>query len=258
MKIRYFVPSYKRAKAQKTMNFLSKAELLVDYDEYDEYIKYNPQFKDRIIRLPRGIQGNKSRVLNYMLDVLWKDEDAIVHLDDDIICLEAHEKDGKDRRIEDEDEFYELCENFCLLGKEWDCPIWGLSINSDPLSYDEFKPFRLHAYINGGILGYTKKTDLRYDEELTIKEDIDFVLQNLKEFHKALRIEKYYLNVLAFTNKGGMQEFRNVEEEKRQFKRMQEKWGSKIIRPNKPTAKKNSKIRGMNGAIKINVPLKGC
>lgn len=38
---------------------------------------------------------------------------------------------------------------------------------------------------------------------------------------------------------------------------MQEKWGSKIIRPNKPTAKKNSKIRGVGGAIRVNIPLEG-
>lgn len=39
---------------------------------------------------------------------------------------------------------------------------------------------------------------------------------------------------------------------------MQKKWGSQIIRPNKPTARKKSKIRSFGGAIKIKLPLKGC
>jgi hypothetical protein len=118
-------------------------------------------------------------------------------------------------------------------------------------------PFRLHGYIDGGTVGYVKKTSLRYDEELTIKEDVDYFLQNLKEFHKALRVEKYWINKESFTNEGGCQWFRSSEEEKKQFKRMQEKWGSKIIRPNKPTAKKSSKIKGLGGAIKLNIPLLG-
>ena len=77
-----------------------------------------------------------------------------------------------------------------------------------------------------------------------MKEDVDFFLQNIQKYHKALRVEKYYINKESFTNEGGANAIRNSMLEKEQFKRMQEKWGSKIIRPNRPTAKKNSTIRG--------------
>ena len=37
----------------------------------------------------------------------------------------------------------------------------------------------------------------------------------------------------------------------------QRKWGSDIIRPNKPRGNKGSKIKEYNGAVKINIPLLG-
>lgn len=258
MKINYIVPSYKRAKGITTLDYITEAKALIAPEEYEEYRKYHPEWgEERFIVVPEGIQGNgKSRALNWMLDNLWDGYDAIVHLDDDIHCYYAHEKDQKDRKLE-EWEVYDVFERACILAKDWGCGIWGLNINSDPLSYDEFKPFRTLAYIDGGTVGYVRQMKSRYDEELTIKEDVDFFLQNLVEFGKALRIEKYWINKESFTNEGGCNVFRSSEEEQRQFVMMQKKWGSNIIRPNKPTAKKNSKIRGLGGAIRLNLPLKG-
>lgn len=57
--------------------------------------------------------------------------------------------------------------------------------------------------------------------------------------------------------KDGSQEFRVGDTEKEQFKIMQRKWGKSIIRPNKPTAEKSSSIRGLGGAIRLNIPLEG-
>ena len=94
-------------------------------------------------------------------------------------------------------------------------------------------------------------------EELTVKEDVDMFLQQLQKYHKALRVDKYYWKKKSFEGVGGSQEFRNEDSEKEQFKLMQKKWGSNIIRPNRPRAKKNSSIRSYGGAIKLNIPLKG-
>ncbi len=258
MKIKYIVPSYKRAKEITTLDYLKKAKVVVAENELDEYIKNNPHIeKDRFIACPNEYQGKgKPRVLNWVLDNLFVDCDALIELDDDIHEYRAHIKNGKDRILREE-EVYDIFENNCRLAKEWGCGIWGLSPNSDPLVYDEFLPFRLHAYIDGGTVGHIEKNELRYDEELSVKEDVDYFLQNLKKYHKALRIEKYYINKESFTNKGGANVIRTSELEKEQFKRMQKKWGSDIIRPNKPTATKNSKIRGLGGAIRLNIPLEG-
>lgn len=259
MKIKYVIPSYKRAKEITTLDYLKKSVVVIAENELEDYMKYNPHIeKERFITCPNEYQGHgKPKVLNWILDNLFDDCDALIELDDDIHEYKAHIKNGKDRTLTEE-EVYSIFENNCRLAKEWGCGIWGLSPNSDPMVYDEFKPFRLHAYIDGGTVGHVVKNELRYDEELSVKEDVDYFLQNIKKYHKALRIEKYYINKESFTNSGGANAIRTSELEKEQFKRMQKKWGSNIIRPNKPTASKSSKIRGLGGAIRVNIPLDGC
>lgn len=259
MRIKYVIPSYKRAKTITTMDYLKKAVVVVAEREYEEYKNIHPWWGEgRIIACPDEYQGyGKPKVLNWILDNLFDDCDVLVELDDDIHSYMAHVRNGKDRVLY-EDEVYEIFENNSRLAQEWGCGIWGLSLNSDPISYREFQPFSLHAYIDGGTVGHVVKNELRYDEELSVKEDVDYFLQNLKKYHKALRVEKYYINKESFTNEGGANAICNSQLEKEQFTRMQQKWGSKIIRPNKPTAKKESKIRGLGGAIKLNIPLEGC
>ena len=259
MKIKYIVPSYGRAKTITTLDYLSRAVVVVAEREYEEYRKYHPQYgSERFLVCPDDVQGyGKPKVLNWILENCFDDCDVLIELDDDIHGYMAHVRNGKDRML-DEDEVYEVFENNSRLAKEWGCGIWGLSVNSDPISYREFQPFSLHAYIDGGTVAHIEKNELRYDEELSVKEDVDFFLQNIKKYHKALRVEKYYINKESFTNAGGANAIRTKKLEQEQFKRMQEKWGSKIIRPNKPMARKNSKIRGMGGAIILNIPLEGC
>lgn len=258
MVIKYLVPTYKRAKTMTTLDYLQRAVAVVSEAEIDIYKKYHPTYSDdRFIVCPSEYQGKgKPKILNWILDNCWDDCDVLIELDDDIHGYMTNEKNGKSRRL-DEDEVYEVFENNSRLAIEWGCGIWGLNINSDPLSYDEFCPFRMHAYIDGGTVGHCIKNELRYDEELSVKEDVDYFLQNLKKYHKALRVEKYWIKKESFTNEGGANAIRTSELEKEQFKRMQEKWGSKIIRPNKPTAKNSSKIRGLGGAIRLNIPLVG-
>lgn len=258
MRIKYVVPSYKRAKTISTLDYLSRAVAVVAEREVEEYKKNHPGIsEERFIVCPDDYQGKgKPRVLNWILDNLFDDCDVLVEMDDDITCYMAHVKNGNDRVLA-EDEVYEIFENISRLAVEWGCGMWGISPNSDPLVYDEFVPFRLHAYIDGGTVGHVIKNELRYDEELSVKEDVDFFLQNIKKYHKALRVEKYYVRKESFTNEGGANEIRTEELEQEQFTRMQKKWGSNVIRPNRPVARKSSKIRGYGGAIKLNIPLGG-
>lgn len=260
MNIEYAIPSYNRADGVLTLDYLSKAKVYVSPEDYPNYIKHNQRHADRIIAVPEGVQGKgKAHAMNYLLDTLWSEQtDAIVFIDDDVTTLMAHIKNGKHEE-RTEEEFYEIVENNCRLAKDWGCGMWSFNLNSDPMIYDEFKPFRLHAYLDGGCQGIVQNDGLRYDEELTVKEDVDMFLQQVQKYHKALRIDKYYLKKRSFEGSGGSQEFRSKEAEQEQFKMMQKKWGSSIIRPNKPTAtKEDGSIRAMGGAIRVHLPLKGC
>lgn len=258
MNIKYVSPSYHRADGITTLDYISRCKMYISKEDYPEYVRLNPQHKDKFVIVPDGVQGNgKGVCMNWLKNNLWDDDtDAIVAVDDDMTCLKAHVIGGKDRVIP-EDEFYEIVEKCTILAKDWGVGLWSFNLNSDPMTYDCFKPFRLHAYLDGQFTCWCDRNELQYDTELTVKEDVDFFLQNIAKYHKALRIDKYYPVCKGFTNKGGAFDFRSEEVEKEQFRIMQEKWGSQIIRPNRPTATKSTRIRGFGGAIRIKLPLKG-
>lgn len=260
MNILYACPSYKRAKTIEASRWLKKCIIYVGAFEYNDYVTSGRCEKENVYAVPDGVQGNgKGHCLNWMLDNVWQDDtDALVIVDDDMRCMMRHVSGGKDEKLT-EDEFYEMVEHYSLLAKEWGCGLWSVNINGDPLIYETAKPFRLHAYLDGQFTVIVRNPpDIRYDEELTVKEDVDFALQHMQKYHKALRVDRYYPKVGGFNQVGGVGEFRNKEIEQEQFRMLQKKWGSNVIRPNRPNAKKLSEIRSLGGAVKINVPLEGC
>ena len=261
LNIKYCIPSYHRADTIKTINYVPCAKVYVSPEDYEDYIKFNPKFKENIIKCPEGIQGTpdgkgKIKTMNWILDTEMKDDNTcIIFLDDDITCLMKTMRKEKDIPISTE-EFLEMNENYCILAREWGIGIWSYNTNADPLSYKEYLPFSVHAYLDGSHLAFVKKNELRFDERFTVKEDVDMVLQQIQKYHKVLRVNRYYYKVKGFEGKGGVQEFRTVEKEKEQFKMFRKKWGDVVIQ-NKPRGKKASKMRGYNGAVRINIPIDG-
>ena len=258
MNIKYVSPSYHRATGITTLDYISRCKMYISKEDYPDYVRFNPKHADKFVVVPDGVQGNgKGVCMNWLKTNLWDDDtDAIVAVDDDMSCLMAHEIGGKDRKIP-EDELYEIVENCTQLAKDFHVGLWSFNLNSDPMTYDCFKPFRFHSYLDGQFTVWCDRNDILYDTSLTVKEDVDFFLQNIAKYHKALRVDKYYPICKGFTNKGGAFDFRSSETEKEQFQIMQKKWGADIIRPNRATATKSSRIRGLGGAIRINLPLKG-
>lgn len=259
MNIKYCCPSYDRPTSCPVLDYLDRVKMYVSKQDYKRYLKAHPKKKSNLVVVPDGVQGNgKIKCLNWILDNEWEESvDAIVMIDDDVSCLMSHELNGRDKVI-GEEEFYFLIEKYVLLAKEWGISLFGFNLNSDPMTYDCFKPFRLHAYLDGQLMVITKNDGIRYDEKALLKEDVDFMLQHIERYHKTLRIDKYYPKAKGFDNKGGLYDMRTEEREKEGFKYMQQKWGSQIIRPNRPRAKNKSKIRSFGGAIRVKLPLKGC
>lgn len=260
LKIKYCIPSYHRAKTIKTIEYVEDAKVYVSPEDYGEYVKYNPKYKENIVKCPEGIQGTpdgkgKIKTMNWILDTEMEDDNTcIIFLDDDITCLMRKNRTIKDEPISKE-EYHEMTENYCLLAREWGCGIWSYNVNGDPLAYKEYLPFFLHAYLDGTHLAFVRKNDLRFDERFSVKEDVDMVLQQIQRYHKALRINRYYYKVKGFSGVGGVQEFRTIEKEKEQFKLFRKKWGDVVIQ-NKPRGKKSA-MRGYNGAVKIRIPIGG-
>lgn len=259
MDIRICVPSYKRPKVE-TLNYISKAKVYVDNKEYKDYITANKGFESNIISVPDGVQGNVSRIRNYILDTEFKNgADVVVLLDDDMKRCYRWEIEGikKFKREIEETEFYIILEKYSQMCDELGFKEWGMNVNMDNLTYHEDTPFSFTAFLGGPFQAFLKGCELRYDETLPLKEDYDMTLQQCNKYRGVLRCNFLCYEVKQSTNKGGCAAMRSRKKEAEQLDLLRKKWGSRIVKvdtSNKGKSKKE-KLRDYNPIIKI--PIKG-
>lgn len=256
MKISINCPSYKRPKVE-TLDYLPFCKVWVDEKEYDDYVKANPKFKDNIISCPEGIQGNVSRIRNYILDEEFKNgTDVVVLIDDDMQGIYHFEgtKEYCYNKIKVEaDEFFEFIEKYSIMCDELGFKLWGVNLNQDALSYRQYSPFSTTAVILGPFSCHLNN-ELRYDEKLPLKEDYDIAIQHLNKYRGILRINKYFYNCKQSKQAGGCASYRNYDKEIQQLELLQKKWGSKIVKIDNvknANQKKQSKKIDYNPIIKI-------
>ena len=232
MNIKYVIPSYKRYDGLLTLEYLSKAKVYVSEEDYPLYTENYS--KNNFVKMPNEYQGKgKAIANNWILNKEWdEDTDAIVMLDDDIKGAKLWRFENNKIDLSEED-FYEICERSVSLAKEFGCGMFLFNRTGDRLQHNPSAPFRLHGVSNGALIGLVQNDGLRFDEKLTTSEDIDLQLQSMKKYHKVLLIERYYLDVMQWTNEGGYQSIREGRKtDKRCRDLLQKKWGNKIVRTN--------------------------
>lgn len=260
MRISVNCPSYKRPKVE-TLDYLPFCKVWVDNKEYDEYIKYNPEYKENFISCPDGVQGNLCRIRNYILDQEFNNGfDVVLIIDDDMQGVYYYEGDKEycyNKVLVTSDIFLDFVEKYSIVCEEFGFKFWGLNCNSDALSYRQYSPFSTVGYIGGPFQCFLDNP-LRYDENLPLKEDYDMTLQQCNEYRGCLRLNKYFYNCKQSKQAGGCAMYRNYDKEREQLERLQEKWGEKIVKIDKvknANQKKESKLLDYNPIIKI--PIKG-
>lgn len=256
-------PSYKRPYVE-TLKYLPFCKVYVAPEEYENYLEFNPKHKDNIVKCPKGIQGNVSRIRNYILDTEFENgADIICIVDDDLKAIEHFEM-SEDKTYAYEkvkvkaEEFIDFIYRYSMLCYQWGFKMWGVNINSDKMSFRHYTPFSTNSVVLGVFCCFLKGMECRYDEALPLKEDYDLFIQNCNKYRGVLRLNGYHYNCRQSEQKGGCAIYRNMEKEKEQFKLLQKKWGSSIVRldtSNKGRSKKNRKYIDYNPIIKI--PIKG-
>ena len=241
MKIGYYSPSYKRPDGVTTQKIYKKVKYVVMESEAEAY---KQKGHDCWI-VPDSAQGNVSRIRNYILDNAK--EKQIVILDDDLSGIGRWQEQSHKKLTESE--FYEFCEMGFLLAKDLDVKYWGMNLLQDKGAYMEYTPLSLKSVILGPFQAFNN-LDLRYDESLPLKEDYDLSLQVLNKYRKTIRFNAYHYLAKQHTNKGGCANYRSLEYEKEQMKKLIEKWGSRIVKEDK-----KSKGYDINPIIKV--PIKG-
>tara|TARA_R110001606_G_scaffold9057_2_gene39512 strand:- start:71 stop:814 length:744 start_codon:yes stop_codon:yes gene_type:complete len=228
MKVKFFAPSYKRPQKSISQTTYSNVKLVVRESEAEDYIANG----NDIVICPDSAQGNLCRVRNWILDNLFNDQtDCIVILDDDCKAISRWENQIKSKF--NETELNVFCEHKSLLCKELGFKFWGLNCVQDKGAYREYTPFGFLQYIGGPFQAHLSGSDLRYDENLPLKEDYDFTLQNIKKYGGCLRVNFANYDVKQSEQVGGCADYRNLEYEKEQFFALQNKWGKDVIKKDK-------------------------
>ena len=240
-KILFFAPSFKRPDDVITHKYLPYITYVVAEFEAEKYLANN--YKVWVV--PNEAQGNLCRIRNYILDNA--DSKKIIIVDDDMSFI-GRWNNQKAKKL-NADEVLEFCENAFNLCDDLKIKYWGMNLLPDKGAYREYTPFSFTNYIGGPFQAFND-LELRYDENLPLKEDYDLSLQVLNKYRKTLRFNAYHYGVKQHINKGGCADYRTKKREKEQFLLLQKKWGSKIV-----TRDKSSKGWDLNPIVKI--PIRG-
>lgn len=84
------------------------------------------------------------------------------------------------------------------------------------------------GFVIGDFTMTSYDNTLRYDENLKLKEDYDFSLQNLQEYGHAPRMGFVIADFRHYTNEGGAVDYRNDQREQETIKYLKDKWGEVI------------------------------
>lgn len=256
MKISICCPSYKRSGAVETLEYIPFLKVFVSPEEYPEYKKFN---KDKnIVECPKGVQGNVSRVRNYILDSEFaKGVDAVAIVDDDLrgICYWEKTKVG---RLKTEHLLVWL-EKYTNVAKGFGARFWGLLPGNDKQSYREYTPFSTTSFVGGPFQCVLKENELRYDEALPLKEDYDFTIQNLNKYRVVFRLNKFFNDCRQAEQPGGCATIRNYDKEAEQLVLLTKKWGSQIVKADRADRSHNlvKQKKQVDFNPIIRVPIKG-
>lgn len=234
VKIAVACPSYKRPYC-RTAHYIPDTRVYVDASEYDDYVKENGG-NGVIVACRDGIQGNLPRVRNYILDTEFNENhaDIVVMMDDDVSAIGLHkpnESNGfgyKQTIIKDPEDFYNFIVYGSILCQEWGFGMWGVNHNQDKMLYQHFAPFYTLRPSVGQFMVFVKN-ELRFDENLPLKEDFDMNIQQNNKYRGCLLISFAFVSGDFGNLSGGTSVRRNYEREFEQFKLFKKKWGSKIV-----------------------------
>jgi hypothetical protein len=240
------VPSYGRAGKVTTVRVFPEGKIIVPARQADSY-RALQELPDgwEVVSIPDDQDGNISRKRNAILR-LFAGEDLVM-LDDDYDYIGRWEA-GEDRHLDHDGIRHLLAEGFRMVRELGSC-LFGVNVQVDRRFYREYTPISVTNIVLGPFHAWTgeRPPDLKYDEDLWLKEDYDLSLQVLRRFHRILRLNAYHYMVDHHNELGGIVGQRNMEEEVRQLHRLQQRWGSDVV--------KIQLHRSVNPVIKV--PLKG-
>lgn len=230
-----FAPSLGRAKTCTTHQVLPSVKYVVAESEADEYAarvgaEHVEVVSDKIQCPPSG----KCRTLNFILDTFKTNDNIILFTDDDIYSVGKVDFDNNEEMLASEDEVKIVIQKLAFIANHIGAKIGGFACLSSADSMmmgmtGRYKLFQ-KKYIDGKAFIVYEDDGTRFDEDLYLKEDIDFNCKSLIKNKRTLSAPFVCFSSKALKNKGGVVNVRTDEEEQRQGAIMMERY-SGMLKP---------------------------
>jgi len=165
--------------------------------------------------------GNLMNSRNFALDHAFKQNKICVQLSDDIKKVKLNKSFYQSKEIQLDNAIKDIVNKFNK--------IQGVYLMGVPPTDNYFFATKLvveNKFCIGDML-FVKPNELRFDTQLTLKEDYDYTLQHIQKA-KVLRYQKYLFTFKHYSNKGGAVDIRNGQEEQKNIMILKSKWGDKV------------------------------
>mgnify|MGYP003655913474 CR=1 FL=1 len=165
--------------------------------------------------------GNLMDSRNFALEHSFKNNSICIQLSDDIKKVTTNKNFVKKRVVPLDEAIEDIVGKFKKIN--------GVYLMGVPPTDNFFFANKIvveNKFCIGDML-FVKPNELRFDNQLTLKEDYDFTLQHIQKA-KVLRYQKYLFTFQHYSNVGGAVDIRNDKEEQKNIMILKSKWGDKI------------------------------
>lgn len=197
----YFgIPSYKRAKNQITLEYLTKLgydkkQIIISTQTEEDYCEYKIYEDKATIIYGAGncVGDNRNNILKYI-----KTGDYVVMLDDDIKCLQKLQN-GKLIDINTKSELDKFVENAFDYCNKNNSRIWGVY----PVNNAYFMKTKIDKknILIGCVMGL--KNEFKFDRLFRTKEDYELCCREISRGYNCVRFNHITANAKHRTNNGG-------------------------------------------------------
>jgi len=215
--VQIIIPSKGRSNVigEKAMRLFPDATVCIGDDEQAAYAPLT----DRLLVHPASVIGI-GPLRQWILDHI--DDPCVVMVDDDVTHVYSQVGFHK-RRIEDADTARAIVERLAIMAVDARARVFGFQQAARPFTYANFKPFSVNTW-TGGIIGIVGR-ELRFDQSLLLRADIDFCLQSLLRDRFVLVDGRFAFIHTRFAGGGGNAANRSSERHEREIAYLRRKWG---------------------------------
>lgn len=165
--------------------------------------------------------GNLMQSRNFALEHAFKNKKICVQLSDDIKKVVINKNFGEPKKVDLDYAINDIVNKFNNVK--------GVKLLGIPPTDNYFfanKIVSVNTFCIGDML-FIKPNPLRFDEQLTLKEDYDYTLQHM-ERGDVIRYQKYLFTFEHYSNSGGAVDVRDDKEEQKNIRILKSKWKDKV------------------------------